>query len=150
MSKIRFETKTASEEEICSHLEACKDDFIPPLDQTVDIQEYSRKIFDRSVTFEAWEDRNLVGLLAAYFNDMRNRTGYVTNVSLMKDHTGLGIASTLVSMCIAYAKRCDFKEITLEVNKENSLAIRLYGKFGFVECENRNEVMLLKLDLGKL
>ena len=115
------------------------------MDKRVNIEEYSKKLFANSVTFEAWTDKIIIGLIAAYFNDTINKTGYITTVSLMKGYMGSGIASELMILCLGYAKRYNFKEINLEVHKDNIKAIRLYHKFGFLDYENKDEFILMKL-----
>lgn len=147
MSKrvIRIKTKAASVSEISAHLVECSPGFIPPLDQSVDIQDYASKIFEKSITFEAWSNNSLVGLLAAYLNDTRTMRGYITNVSVTKAHMGEGIASRLLRRCISYAKRHRFREIRLEVHRENDPAIQLYRKFGFTEVRDVDQTLLMRL-----
>lgn len=149
ISKLQYKTKTATEEEICSHLRECSIHFRPPLEERVNIEEYSRKLFDKSVTFEAWADGILAGLAAAYFNDPENRFGYITNLSRMKRFAGLGIASGLMDLCIRYARQRNFKEIRLEVHKDNGAAVSLYRKSGFVDYESKNDFLFMKLELSK-
>lgn len=145
ISKIKYKTKTASEKEIYSHLKECNDYFRPQLDKRVDIEEYSTKLFGKSVTFEAWEGNILIGLVAAYFNDTIKHSGYITTVSLINRYTGSGIASELMDICIKYAKQNYFREINLEVHKENTKAINLYHKFGFLDYGNKDDFILMKL-----
>ncbi len=145
MAFTSYKIKTASEEEICSHLYCCNDNFMPPLIQRVDIDEYSKKIFDRAITFEAWHYKVLIGLVAAYFNDSSDCTGYITNVSVNLNCMGNGIATTLMNNCLEYARQCNIKYITLEVEKSNYSTIRLYEKFGFKEAETRGSSVLMKL-----
>ncbi len=115
------------------------------MDERVNIEEYSKKLFDNSVTFEAWVDNILIGLAAAYFNDAENHSGYITNVSITKDYKESGIASELMNMCIRYAKQYNFKEIKLEVHKDSSTAIHLFKIFGFFDYKNKDDFMLMKL-----
>lgn len=145
ISSINYTVKTATEHEIRSHLSFCNDCFSPPLSQRVDIVEYSKKIFDKAITFEAWHDKDLVGLVAAYFNDSSGNFGYITSASVKYDYIGEGIATTLMSSCLSYARQCGFKSITLEVFITNFSAIRLYKKFGFKETEIRGETALMTL-----
>ena len=145
---LKFKIKKSTEEEIFSHLKKCKNDFNPPLDSKVNIREYSIKLFDNAITFEAWIGNILIGLVAAYFNDMENHSGYITNVSLTKEYIGRGIASKLLSMCINYGKQHNFKKIHLEVLKGNSKAILLYQRHGFIEFDEKDNFMLMKLELA--
>lgn len=143
---INYKTNTATEKEIRGHLHECNENFIPPLNSRVDLEEFSKKMFEKSITFEAWEDGVLAGMLSAYFNDTDNYLGYITNVSVMKNYTGMGIASVLLGMCIDYAKEHHFKGIKLEVHKENSPAIKLYNKFGFQIFENNNNFVIMRFE----
>ena len=144
---LKFENKTAGVSDILNHLTECNDNFIPPLSLKVNLDEYSRKIFDKAVTFEAWDDRRLVGLVAAYLNDVETGTGFVTSVSVVKDFTGQGIASRLMVACIEYAKQRQFKQLKLEVNQRTESAIKIYQKLGFVETETKGDSVFMSLDL---
>ena len=137
----------ASEEAIYYHLSKCNNDFIPPLEAKVNIQEYSTKIFQKSVTFEAWDGNIMIGLVAAYFNDPARQTGYITNVSIIGSYKGKGIASNLLYKCVDYARKNSFRNIYLEVARSNHYAINLYMKFGFHVYENKDFLVLMKLDI---
>lgn len=146
-SEILYKVQTATQDEIYFHLNRCNNNFIPPLEERVNIREYSQKIFENAVTFEAWKNKVLVGLLAAYFNDETKLTGYITNVSILMEFTGIGISSKLMMSAIDYAKQQHFKEIKLEVQIKNFAAIRLYEKFGFTEIKGNNGLILMSINL---
>jgi len=96
-SEFDFKIKTASYEVIIDHLNKCADNFKPPLYTYVNIEEYSRKIYNNAITFESWANNNLVGLIAAYYNNYDTKVGFITNVSVIKEYQGYGIASKLLS-----------------------------------------------------
>ena len=144
---LKYTEGMASEQEICSHLMECNENFVPPLEKKVSIHEYSNKIFQKAVTFEAWRVDTLVGLLAAYFNDPNGQTGYITSVSTIKAYMGQGIASILINFSIDYARQHSFRTISLEVAKANHQAINLYRKFQFKEFEDKHTSTLMKLDI---
>lgn len=144
---IIYKIKTANGQEVSGHLEKCKDAFIPPLDKKVNIAEYSKKIVENSVTFEAWANEELVGMIAAYFNDKNNHTGFITNVSMLNEFAGKGIASGLLNNSIAYAKDNGFKEIILEVNTASVPAINLYKKYHFTETAVQGDTKTMRLIL---
>lgn len=143
VNAINYKTKTANEKEIYSHLMECDERFVLLLSKRVNIAEYSGKLFKDSITFEAWLNTRLIGLVAAYFN---NVTGYITDVSVIEDYTKLGIATKLMNMCVEYAKSKQFSEIKLEVNKDNAGALRLYDKFGFVHYDTKSDHLLMRLN----
>jgi ribosomal protein S18 acetylase RimI-like enzyme len=147
ISNAIYKTKTASKEEIFLHLEKCKDNFIPPLDQTVDLSEYAKKIADRSMTFEAWINNTLAGLVAAYFNDAENHSGYITNVSVLGNYKGKGIGYELMNRCIEFAIQNSFNQIKLEVAENNDNAIQLYKKLNFTIFEKKDKKVGMILDL---
>ena len=144
LSIVVYKTKTADAQNIYTHLNACKDNFIPALDKTVDIAAYSKKIAENCITFEAWINNNLAGLIAAYFNDPENTAGFITNVSILKTYAGKGLASALLKNCISYGIENKFKEINLEVYDKNEGAIRLYKKFDFYQSATKNNLLILK------
>ncbi len=148
--KIKFETKIASEDDICQHLFECSSSFIPNLAETVDIKEYSKKIFQKSTTFEAWANNRLIGLVAAYLNDFQNHVVFITNVSVISEFLGLGIASQLLTMCFKHAVQNNFSRVLLEVNSTNSPAIKLYEKYGFSIDEKREKTLIMKIELATL
>jgi ribosomal protein S18 acetylase RimI-like enzyme len=144
-SDIIYTTKTANEQELHLHLKECDNDFIPPLSKRVNLDEYSLKLYERSVTFEAWSDQRIIGLIAAYFNNFQEAAGFITSVSVVSEFKGLGVASHLMSDCIKYAQNAQFTSILLEVNKASIPAINLYKKFGFADSESNEKVMMMKL-----
>lgn len=144
---IIYKTKTATEKEICSHLEECNNNFIPPLIERVNIEEYSKKIFEKAITFEAWSDSLLAGMIATYFNDL-NHAAFITNVSVVKKFMKSGIASALLNTCIKYARQNNCKEITLEVHKQNYAAIAFYEKAGFGQQGIKNDLLIMRLKIN--
>jgi ribosomal protein S18 acetylase RimI-like enzyme len=144
LSNVVYKSGTADVQSILTHLNACKDNFIPALDKTVDIASYSKKIAENCITFEAWVSNKLAGLIAAYFNDPENTSGFITNVSVLKIYAGRGFASELLKNCIDYGVENKFKEISLEVENQNERAIRLYKKMGFYQSATKNNLLILK------
>lgn len=126
------------------HLEECNNSFVPLLSERVDIAEYSAKIAAKAVTFEAWEKNKLAGLVAVYIN-MDLLTVFITNVSVLKQYAGKGIAKQLMVHCIEYAGKNSFKNIQLEVSKNNTKAISLYKGLNFIEYGSRGETLLMEL-----
>lgn len=129
-SLIIYKRNTSTVEQVSKHLKKCNDNFVPSLNTKVNIELYAEKIITYAVRFEAWEAEELVGLVAAYFNDQK-RTSFITNVSTISQYSGKGIASQLMSECISFGNAKHFNEITLRVDQNNMNAIGLYSKFGF-------------------
>jgi len=142
---VKYKIKTATPRDIYCHIKECDNYFTPPLSARLSLQDYARKIFENSVTFEAWSGDILVGLVAAYFNDSDNITGYITNVSILNNYMRQGIAGELMKECIEYAIKNKFNEIKLEVSTANASAIDLYRKFGFVNFGIKDNFLQMKV-----
>ncbi len=139
----KYAKNTAVTGQIIAHLEKASELFVPPLGLRVHIADYGKKIAENCVTFEAWDGTCLVGLIAAYFNDLENNTGFITSVSVLKEHLGRGIGSKLMEQCAEYAQEHKFREIKLEVFNQNQNAILLYKKSGFKEVETREDLLIM-------
>lgn len=144
-STIYFERNQATVDEIASHLRECASSFLPPLNQRVDIANYSKKLFDRAVCFEARHNGTLVGLVAAYLNDSTFSVAFVTSVSVLVKSQGEGIAFSLMMQCLAYAFSLGFKRVELEVDRGSAPAIGLYSKLGFLPVAINGDVIQMYL-----
>lgn len=138
---VKYLLNKASVVEIVEHLEQCDADFVPPLSGRVEIKDYAQKITDKAARFEAWSDGTMVGLVAAYCNNQKSRTVYVTSVSVLNEYTGKGIAARLVTNCINHAKAMSMRQICLEVSADNRPAIKLYENSGFI-ADNANTLLI--------
>lgn len=129
---VAYLLNRASAAQIAEHLSRCDTDFVPPLSGRVEIGDYAHKIESKAMRFEAWSGDTLVGLVAAYCNDHEKRIAYITSVSVLREWMGRGIAARLMNRCVEYAKASGMRQICLEVSSDNTLAIRLYQRSGFV------------------
>jgi ribosomal protein S18 acetylase RimI-like enzyme len=142
--KIEYKVKTATQSQIHEHLRACKDSFNPPLDARVVLSEYAEKLFEKSVTFEAWDSGTLVGLVSAYLNDSEKHAGFISHVSTSGEYRRRGIASTLVGLCIEYSGKHGYRKIDLEVARANTPAIQLYEYHGFRVHRELGDIILMR------
>lgn len=126
---------------IRNHLEACKNNFTPKLDSYVNLTEYSQKIFLSADKFERFEDNELIGLIAAYDNTL-DKSAFITNVSIISDYQKQGIGVSLLNECIEYYKNKKYKEIYLEVFRQNKNAINFYLKHNFKVVKNDKEKII--------
>lgn len=146
-NNIIYTIQTAGYNDVFAHLEKCDENFTPRLSKGTDIAAYSQKIVKNSVTFEAWAGTELIGLVAAYFNDEKKHTGFITNVSTVKEYFGRGIAAQLMKNCIGYGIEQQFGLIALEVAKNNTSAIQLYKKYNFLPVDEKGDLIIMKKDL---
>lgn len=143
---IEIKLNTASEIDIKNHLDKSNESFIPPLSERVNIEEYSKKIKQKALTFEAWVDHKLIALIALYKNENDN-IGYITSVSVLPFFKGKRITSRLLDYVIKSTTDDGFNKIQLEVNKSNIPAISLYKKYHFAEYSSNEESLFFELSL---
>lgn len=143
---VEYKIGLASKEQLQSLLIKCDKYFVPKLSEKVDIEEYSKKLFDNAINLEAWENNNLIGLAAMYVDEDKT-LGFITNVSVDNGFTNNGIASKLLKHCIEYSKEKNLDKINLEVNENNTPALKLYNKFGFEVYEEKNSSKFMQLKL---
>lgn len=147
LPEIQFFIKKASVVDLLSNLKTCDLDFFPSLSSRVSLEEYAKKLYNNSITFEAWDDNELIGMVAVYFNDLQESIGYISNVCVEDKYKGYHIASDLMKKCINYAKEHEFKSIILEVNEKSGAAIHLYHKFNFHQIGIDNEIIKMQLEI---
>lgn len=144
---IDYREDSASAADIEAHLRACDARYRPPLSSRVEIGAYATKLADSAVTFEAWRGPILVGLVAAYLNDLASRSGFISSVSVDAGATGAGIASRLLRTCIDAARALGMHRINLQVSRASDGATALYRKLGFVESGGDTETTTMQLTL---
>ena len=142
---ITYKINTASTEAVLDHFKKCNDLFIQRLSRKVNLADYIKKIVENAVMFEAWNEKDLVGLIAAYYN--KGNTVFITNVSVIKQQERTGIGSTLLNSCIQFGKEQHFTELILEVFSENTSAIYLYKKNNFKIVSVKDEVTVMQMEL---
>lgn len=144
---IEYRINQASIGEIAQHLFRCEADFVPPLNGRVVIGDYAIKIASKATRFEAWSGDTLVGLVAVYCNDLVNRVAHITNVSVLRQWTGQGIAARLIKQCIEHAKAVALGQICLEVAADNAPVVQLYKKVGFVVIKTNGALLTMALPI---
>ncbi len=135
----------ANASDICRHLSDCDEGFVQALNQRVSMKDYSEKIYKQAVRFEAWAGDLLVGLLAAYCNDLTHRVAYITSISVLAKWQNKGVARQLMNQFIQYARQLGMHCIRLEVEQENKPATALYKRFGFVVVDRINSFVKMNL-----
>lgn len=143
-SDLRYDLNAALASDIERHLGRCDALFIPPLSLRVHLLTYAQKIREHAVTFEAWAGSDLVGLVAAYFNDRALGEGFITNVSVETAWRHLKVGTKLMERAIEWGRVHDYPTIRLEVQSGNSAAIGYYEAFGFRAIGLRDGIAVLK------
>lgn len=149
MRDCEFKVGCSRAEQIQEHLLACDKDFPVPLSSRVSLAEYSQKLHDRAIRFEAWCGQQLVALVGAYDARARRENElFVSNVSVLPEFRGRGLAKLLLRQCIAYAVAHEFSRIRLEVDAANAAALALYKRLGFIDEPATAPVRELRLTIS--
>ena len=144
MNNIIYRINNSTLEDIKKHLYNCSNSFVPSLESYADISKYSQKIFDFGIRFEAYNNNELIGLIALYV-DNQEKTSFITNVSVDPDFQGNKIAENLLLSCVGYLKENNYLEVTLHVNKNNIKAINFYKKHSFKEKGKLKNNLIMEL-----
>ena len=131
MTDLVFATNTANAQNMLKHLVASDEQFSPPLSSRVNLSEYCEKLALNATRFEAWSDKTLIGLVAAYCTHPERGFAHISSVSVLSAYTGQGIARRLMNTCRDYAASAGFERLTLEVDPQAFAALELYKKMGF-------------------
>ncbi|RKF19644.1 GNAT family N-acetyltransferase [Alginatibacterium sediminis] len=145
MNAIHYTVNQSTYPQIEKHLEACYEPESSSLRKYVVLTDYAMKIFSKAEKFEAWVDGTLVGLVAVYMNT--KQSAHVTNVSVLKNFTGEGIATILIERSIVAAINKSLDVMTLEVELANHSALSLYRKIGFVNTSVISTKQVMNLDI---
>lgn len=143
---LEYTINTTTEEELYKYLLEQDNCFIPSLSKRVDIKQYSKKLFNNSTRFEAWNDTLLIGFVAVYINDI---SSYISLVTVVPMYCKKHIGSQLLVNCIQYVKGKNYQEIQLEVNRSNKTAIAFYKKHCFFKESYNKESVFMKLYIVK-
>jgi ribosomal protein S18 acetylase RimI-like enzyme len=142
-----YQVGEASTSQVISHLKECDSSFIPPLSERLSIDEYGKKLYNLSTTFEAWAEGKLVGLIAAYLNEIKLGIGFITSVSVSSAYAGKGIGKKLLLNCMKNARDRKFQAVRLEVNEKSAPAIAMYEKLGFSVIDKIDSQLIMQTNL---
>jgi ribosomal protein S18 acetylase RimI-like enzyme len=135
--------------DVLRHLQAHDDAFQPPLSSRVDLAAYARKLLDNAMRFEAWVGDDLVGLVAVYCNSDDQDGAFVSNVSVLSDYGGKGIARQLMQSAITHVGELGFSGLYLKTDRGAVVALRLYLALGFQrKAESEDGSLKMRLSLG--
>ena len=132
MSSLKYRRDTATTDDVHAHLTRCDADFTPPLSARLDLGDYAAKLAERAARFEAWDGGQLVGLVAAYVTPGAPEA-FISNVSVVSELRGRGVAAALVASCIDRARAVGAVTLRLEVATADRAAGRFYEKLGFTD-----------------
>ena len=93
--------------------------------------------FNRNHTYSLSDEKNLLGL--GQIRIFENKRGHLSRIIVNPESRGKGIGSIFCTELINKAKQLECKTISLNVNKDNEIAQRLYKKLGFIVPTKKSE-----------
>lgn len=109
------------------------------------MMEYAKKMCQfGTISYE--EDKDVLGMVIGYTSNTVNNLSYITQVFVLPEMRGRGIAGRLLDQYIQYCKDIDLDGIWLTTEHDNDKAIKLYQSRGF-KIEEYNHDYLIKLVL---
>lgn len=119
-------------------------DFYEPLSGRIDIEAFVEKIHTLSTTFVLMQEKEIVGLIAAYFYDIPSEKGFITLTHTKKEFRGQHLSNVLMEAVKSYARSIKFRYVDLKVYKANLPAFNLYIKHGFEVLSDENGRCLMR------
>lgn len=123
-----------------THLEACDALFPTALSERINLHEYARKLHDRAISFELWDDGRLIGLLAAYFD---TDVAFISHICVLPE-APKGSGRDLLIRLFNEAAQQNKRLIRLHVEKTNAHAISFYRKHDFVGTGQVGENLIME------
>ncbi len=150
-NKIKMEIVTINNsniDDIQNHFDFLPKEYIKSIKDRTDINEYLNKIYNLAERYEIWDKKDLIAFVAVYINKGITVPAYITNVSIVKDKQGLGLAKRLLKYLIEDLTTKKYKKIELEVKEDNKPALSLYRSFGFIKQEDKSNQGYFKMVLN--
>lgn len=131
-------------------LKEVNNDFKPPLEKRINIDDYSQKLFNNSIIYFAKKDDIYIGFIAFYCNNIDNKIAYIPMLAIKSEFRGQGIGSKLLDAAILYIRDKGFLEVHIETWEGNKV-IDLYQKKGFiiksVISDRKDNIRSVKMEL---
>ena len=117
-------------EELKQSLYDVDKDFVPPLSERVDLDEYAQKMIDNArFVIERDINGDIKGVVAYYADDKDSPNGFVTHVATKQKYRHQGVANRLMERTISNCKKTG--KIGVNLKTSNPEALRFYKGMGF-------------------
>lgn len=100
--------------------------------------DYAKKLSEYANVVICKINQETAGLLVFYSNDIETKTAYISLIGVHQEYQGKKIGKILLEYCINASINCGMEYLKLEVDLDNTRAIRFYVNNGFENCEDSN------------
>ena len=142
MEEIYFEEHCRDLDGLLGYLYAADNCFFPPLSKQVNIEAYAQKLAQHAQLVWYVSEGKRVGLCAFYANQPPR--AFLTSLSVLKEHQKHGLAQRMLKEMVEHCRRNGYRQIALEVYKDNIGAQCLYEKMGFAFSAESDEKFLME------
>ena len=146
----QFRIEELSILEISDFFKEHDNDYFEKLSDRVDIVEYSQKLLDSAVQFTLRKDVDLIGLSPCYFNNDKEKIGYISSLTIKDGHRGRKLGSAMIKQIEQYAKEKNYHTVMVKIHHDNHISHNFYLKNGFFDfiVDEDNSFRLLRLELS--
>lgn len=102
------------------------------------------------IAVDSASERQIGAVWLRYFDSARRGYGYISDdipelsIAVVPEKRGMGVGTVLIDALLRYAAE-RIKTISLSVDPRNP-AIRLYKRFGFIECGTSGDSIIMRRD----
>lgn len=121
--------------------------FTPPLRDSLDLNAYSQKLWENAELITEFSGNTPIAVSATYMNDSNSNVAYLSYINVSSDFQNKGIGKILIGKTISRSKEKGFKELRLEVKRNNEVALHFYLNIGFVKIKNNDSSFIMSLPL---
>jgi len=141
-----FFLKKLTKDEITTFLKLNDNDFFEKLSDRVDIDEYSQRLYEKSLHFTLYDGDKLIGFSPCYFNNKLQGIGYISSLAIRDGYRRLGLGTYMLNKIKAYAQKNSFTIIHVTIHIDNQISRTFYKKNGFeISQQGReNRYIILK------
>ena len=102
-----LDKKFISEKELYLFLSLVDKEFPISLSKKTNLIETAKKLYILGDIFCLKDNKNIIGLIAGYSNNAKDKTGYISVLAILNKYRGKGLASKLVNVFLDNAKKME-------------------------------------------
>lgn len=121
------------------------DDVFPHnIEKISNYEDWASKISNNGIACVITDDNKNVGMAVFYANDSNTKKGYISLIGIKSDYRGRGLGKAFLIEIINEMIKLGMSIVLLEVDDDNTSALKFYKRFGFELEHQRTHTKLLK------
>ena len=114
-------------------------DFPIAVSSKTDLKELAEKYCKYADLCCEYSNEEIIAVVAGYTENTPSNIAYISLVAVKKEARGKGLASKLILQFLEFASSKGLKGVHVYTHSQNSNAIKMYEKLGFVPYHPENE-----------